>query len=242
MRLFIFIFFLVFHGHLLAQQQTFNLFNGVQFKGIVQSVTSDSVSIKTEEGNIVTFAHTQLSLKSTETRAETFVLQKPGKMNFKIDLGLGFGDNGDGLISGLGIYGHLLYRIGKKRLQHFTLNTGIESFKSNINITSIPFTIGYQVSLWQRPKSTLMISASGGYGIASTGKSEYDWEKRSSDGGFRSEIELNYSQAINNGIAFHFGPSFIYQEMSYTIENSGWLTHNFDVVLRRIFFNAGIIF
>ncbi|MBK8080760.1 MAG: hypothetical protein IPK25_11005 [Saprospiraceae bacterium] len=242
MRLFISIIFLVFHGHLQAQQQTFTLFNGVQFNGSVQSVTSDSVSIQTEDGNIVTFAHTQLSLKSTETRAQTLVLQKPGKMNFKLDLGLGFGDNGDGLISGIGIYGHLLYRIGKKRLQHFTLNTGIESFKSNINIMSVPVSMGYQISLFQKSKSAFLISAAGGYSFASVGKSDYEWEKRSSEGGIRTELGLTYSKALNNGTAFHFGPSFIYQEMSYTIENSGWLTTKFDMALRRLFFNIGIIF
>ncbi|MBK6566064.1 MAG: hypothetical protein IPG18_12920 [Saprospiraceae bacterium] len=66
--------------------------------------------------------------------------------------------------------------------------------------------------------------------------------KRSSEGGIRTELGLTYSKALNNGTAFHFGPSFIYQEMSYTVENSGWLTSKFDMALRRLFFNIGIIF
>jgi hypothetical protein len=233
-----------------AADTHFSLSNGFTFKGNVLRFSTDSIFIRSENGDTLHFGQNQITVihpdesKKEKSAITPFLLNTERRLLGRFQFISGFGGQTGSFLSALGIDGGLMYRFnnpGDAGLSHFlTLNTGLALFDGFQETQILPLTTGYQLNL-RGTKLSPYIFGAGGWGLNVT---------RSETSGFESEESFRGGPRWETGcglvfksgeMAFDITLSYVSQraESSFT---SAWWNSEVEQHFRRIFLKMGVNF
>lgn len=228
----------------------FSLSNGFIFKGKVLRFTTDSIFIRSENGDTLHFGQDQIivihhdEIKKEISSSTPFILNTQRRLLGRFQFISGFGGQTGSFLSALGLDGGIMYRFnnpGNAGLIHFlTFNSGLALFDGFQETQILPLTMGYQLNL-KGTKFSPYIFGAGGWGMNVT---------RSETSGFESEESFRGGPRWESGcgIVFKSGEMAFDITLSYVSQraessfSSAWWNSEVEQHFKRIFLKMGVNF
>jgi hypothetical protein len=214
--------------------------------GQIISYSKDSILLELNSSNQVTFHMSEVKKLIQYQTDEKIslpklsVMKNPEKKHaIAGSYGIVPGFDASSSLFSLGIELSLLYKYNTHKGHVFMGGTGVDLYNTEVPVTYIPITLGYEYHIPVKMKSSLYLSIRTGYAFA-TSSQEETFEKN--EGGWGAHPSLGMLFASNGKVGFFMEAGMKFQEASYSFGNVWWGRSEVDVIFRRYIVRFGIIF